>query len=158
MKNIVMDKLTKFYSEASFYEYLDEALGKRTQDDIFSLCFLSKTIQKESFNDMQYLVLKQLANIVRMNVREQDVIGRRGSGIIIFMPYFESIDASVFAKKIKGIFDGYVFTHLDSNEKFSAVLDYKIAQFPVNGIDRKTLIRYLDSSAVNPVFEDDDDF
>ena len=153
-----MDKLTKFYSEASFYEYLDEALGKRTQDDIFCLCFLSKTIQKESFNDMQYLVLKQLANIVRMNVREQDVIGRRGSGIIIFMPYFESIDASVFAKKIKGIFDGYVFTHLDSNEKFSAVLDYKIAQFPVNGIDRKTLIQYLDSSEVNPVFEDDDDF
>ena len=157
MKNIVMDKLTKFYSEASFNEFLDESLLKY-QGRTFSLCFLSKTIQRESFNDMQYLVLKQLANIVRMNVREQDVIGRRGSGIIIFMLDFESIDASVFAKKIKDIFDGYVFTHLDSNEKFSAVLDYKIAEFPLNGQDKKSLIQYLDSSEVNPVFEDDDDF
>lgn len=157
MKNIVMDKLTKFYSEPSFNEYLDEALLSDPERN-YCLCFLSKKIQREDFNDMQYLVLKQLANIVRMNVREQDIVGRRGSGIIILMPDFESVDAYVFATKIKGIFDGYVFTHLDSGENFSATLEYKISEFPLNGIDRKELIDFLDMSDWNPVFEDDDDF
>lgn len=143
-----MDTLTKLYSESALNIILDKEIEKAAQaGGRFSLVYITPEIPEEYYRDTNYLILKQLANFVKINIRSADLAARSGEGIVILLVGADASAALSSAKKLKDIFDAHTFVHMELKEQFSAVLKYRIALFPQHGKDKTSLVTFLKNKA-----------
>ncbi len=90
-------------------------------------------------------VLRGLADVLRTNLRPQDLAGRYGGEeFIVAMPLTDAVQAQQAAERIREAIASYPFEHRDSQPARMLTISGGVAVFPVDGRDGTDLIRHAD--------------
>ncbi|MDQ7822751.1 MAG: diguanylate cyclase [Candidatus Eremiobacteraeota bacterium] len=154
MDKVEVDKLTKLYNEQYLKVGLEQELlrAKRFGREL-SLLLLAAEIPAKVKQDMQYRVLKQLGNFVKMYTRSIDVGVRYGDCVLVILPETPLEGARRAGEKVKEQIEKHIFVHHDSGYEFNVKVTVKIAVYPHNGGDRAELLEFLKENESTQIIE-----
>jgi len=144
------DGLTGLYLSRYFSELVEDEIERALQNKE-QLSFLMLDVDYfKKIND-QYghlvgdIVLKNIANIIKNNAREFDILGRYGGDeFIIVLPSAEKKQAFYIAERIKNEVKEHKLSIEDVPEKIQLSVSIGISSFPQDGTDKKMLIDKAD--------------
>ena len=148
-KLATIDGLTELYNHRYFQESLKKQveISKRYEQP-FSLLILDidffKKVNDTYGHQAGDAVLKQVAQILKKNARNTDVICRYGGEEMgIILPNTIAQEALNLAKRINSAVEEYNFI-LDTNKSGKVTVSVGVATFPENADNAKDLIEFAD--------------
>jgi len=144
----ITDSLTEVSTRRYFLERFKEEI-RRSMRRKSSMSFLMLDLDyfKEKNDKFGHLVgdviLKEIAKILKLNLREIDIIGRYGGeefGAVL--AGINRVGAMQVAERLRSSIERSVFKAYD--EKVSVTISIGIASFPEDGVDENTLIDSAD--------------
>ena len=146
----ITDGLTRLSSRHYFMERFQEELA-RSKRYRLSLAFLMADIDhfKEHNDRCGHLVgdvvLREVASLIKVSVREIDLVGRYGGEeFAIVLPDTSLEGALHVAERIRSTIEGHAFAAYD--ETLHVTLSLGISVYPGNGEDAETLIDTADAA------------
>ncbi len=146
----ITDSLTGLYVRRHFYERMNEEM-KRTKRFNFNFAFLMLDIDDFKRCNDTYghlvgdVILKDIARIIKENVREIDVVARYGGEeISLVLPETNKESARVVAERVRRKIEEHVFKAYD--EKLKLTVSVGISIYPNDSIDARTLIDKADEA------------
>lgn len=146
-KLAITDKLTQVFNRLKLDEYLQIELerSERTKSP-FSIILMDidslKTINDVYGNPVGDNVLVELAEILKINVRSTDIVGRwGGEEFLIILPDTEVNGAIVLAEKLREIVEKTVFEKVEKLTASFGVAAYRKDLLPATLISRADLAR-----------------
>jgi two-component system cell cycle response regulator len=122
LKMAVIDPLTSLYNRYYFEKYMNELIEKKNKSDSkkFSLAILDIDFFKKINDTYGHLsgdlILKQIASILKANLRLNDLIVRfGGEEIVIIFVDIQLSDAQVIAERLREIIANYHFQAIDNS-------------------------------------------
>ena len=92
-------------------------------------------------------LLKSLSQILRENIREDELVGRYGGEeFIMVMPNVDREGALLAAERIRGLIAGTPFEHADKQPSGRVTVSGGVAVWPMDGDDVETLLRQADDA------------
>lgn len=144
----ITDSLTGLYVRRHFQERLGEEL-KRSKRYQFKFAFLMLDIDDFKHCNDKYghlvgdVVLKEIARIIKENVREIDIVGRYGGEeLVLVLPETGPESARVVAERLRSKIAEHVFKAYD--EKLKVTVSAGMAIYPDDSADADELIEYAD--------------
>ena len=141
-----IDKLTNLYNEKYLKIALEqEVLRTKRFEREFSLLQLSLIFPEKVKQDMLYRVLKQVGSFIKMYTRSIDIGVRYGDNVLVILPETPFDGAQRAGDKIKEQIEKHIFIHQDKAGRFefNVTVEVKIATYPKDGNDRKSLMDFL---------------
>jgi diguanylate cyclase (GGDEF)-like protein len=150
IKTSRIDFLTGLYSRSYFDKTFKIELkrAQRHKSDI-SIIFFDLDDFKQVNDTYGHLVgdyvLKKVAEIILANQREEDTTARYGGEeFVMIMPHTNSIQAIIFAERVRQKVEASVFTV--DNHNVTITISGGISTFPKNGDKIKSLLKAADSA------------
>lgn len=144
----ITDALTGLYNAAYFRRYVNKwLLDCYSGNNHFTIVFIDLNGFKPINDTYGHLVgdkiLKHIANILKQNVREGDIIARYGGDeFIIFLPRTPKEIAEKLAKRLKEKVNNAPYVW--EGEKIPLDFSAGVATYPEDGHDLKTMTRVAD--------------
>jgi len=144
----VTDSLTEVSTRRYFLErFRGEVRRSMCKKSSMSLLMVDLDHFKEKNDKFGHLVgdviLKEIAKILRSNLREIDIIGRYGGEeFIVALAGIARDGALQAAERLRSSIEHSVFKAYD--EKVSSTISIGVASFPEDGVDENTLIESAD--------------
>jgi diguanylate cyclase (GGDEF)-like protein len=92
-------------------------------------------------------LLKSLSQILRENIRENELVGRYGGEeFIMVMPNVDRDGALMAAERIRKLIAGTPFEHADKQPSGSVTVSGGVSLWPMDGDDVETLMRHADDA------------
>jgi diguanylate cyclase (GGDEF)-like protein len=146
----ITDSLTGLYVRRHFYERMNEEM-KRSKRYQLNFAFLMLDIDDFKHCNDTYghlvgdVVLKDIARVIKENVREIDVVARYGGEeISLVLPETGEESARVVAERLRKKIEEHVFKAYD--EKLKLTVSAGIAIYPKDSTDARTLIDRADEA------------
>ncbi|TYP49280.1 diguanylate cyclase (GGDEF)-like protein [Thermosediminibacter litoriperuensis] len=151
-KLAVTDSLTKLYNHRYIYEELESMVSRvKNSGGMFSLIIIDIDHFK-SYNDRYgHLVgdsiLKKLAEVLRDNVRNNDIVGRYGGEeFVIILPDTSGAEAYAIAERIREVVESTEFAQTDTGKKIFITISAGVASCPDDALTVKELVRKADQA------------
>lgn len=148
----ITDGLTKVYNYRYIYEELERQVNRvKRSGGIFSLIIIDVDHFKD-FNDMYgHLIgdeiLQNLAEVLKSNVREKDVVGRYGGEeFAIILPDTSSMEAVNIAERIRQTVEKTALSSSVSGKKLYITISAGVASYPDDALSVDDLVRKADSA------------
>ncbi|MBI3037618.1 GGDEF domain-containing protein, partial [bacterium] len=149
----ITDSITKLYVHRYFQLRLDEEV-KRSQryNSTMSLLMCDidhfKEINDTYGHQQGDLILKEISNILRRDIRVTDIPARYGGEeFVIILPETAMDDAKIVAERIRRDIAKFEFPALAQNQPaIHATISIGVAGFPINANNKDELIQKADSS------------
>ena len=146
----IVDGLTGAYMRRHFLERVKEEI-KRAEYHKLNVSFLLVDIDHFKFCNDRHghlvgdAVLSQLADILKKNLREIDIISRYGGEeFAIAMPDTKKDAATVAAERIRETVEGFIFEAYDDSTRITVSIG--ISSYPSDGKEIKELIESADGA------------
>lgn len=153
-----VDGLTGLYNHRYFHESLGEniTLSKKTNKSV-SLLLLDIDYFKH-YNDLHGHqkgdeVLKQIANILKENIREKDIVSRYGGEeFAIIMPDTQEAEALEYAEKIRIAIENNKFYGQEYLPNENLTISIGVSVFPDRAKTELDLVKYADEALYRAKF------
>ncbi len=146
----VTDGLTQLFNYRYFREYLDQELKRAARHHLFvSLVMLDIDFFKH-YNDQHGhpagdQVLREIAGLIRDNIRSIDVAVRYGGEeFVMVLPETNRAQACVVAEKIRKMVEKQRFPHEEQQPNGNLTISMGVASFPEDAPDGEELIKKAD--------------
>jgi diguanylate cyclase (GGDEF)-like protein len=148
----ITDPLTELYNRRYFNIRLKEEFLKAKREGypfaimISDLDNFKKYVDKfgHPFGD---IILKELASLVKLSLRETDIICRFGGDEFAYiLPFSTSLEAKIVAERIKKNVQNYKFLKNNIDEEIYITLSIGIASFPEHGISEIEILSKADNA------------
>ncbi|MDP3791650.1 MAG: GGDEF domain-containing protein [Candidatus Omnitrophota bacterium] len=146
----ITDSLTGLYTRRYFFERLNEELN-RSKNHGFKFTFLMIDIDDfKKCNDTHGhlvgdVVLKDIAHLIKENVREIDLVARYGGEeFSIILPETERIGAMLAAERIRKKIEEHIFKAYD--EKLRITVSAGLAIYPDDAADMEDIVEKADKA------------
>ena len=147
-----LDGLTNLYSHRYFQESLTRELS-RAQRFKYPISLLMIDIDHfKHYNDTYGhpqgdMVLREIAGIIKKNVRTYDLAARYGGEeIVVMLPYTTSQQAYPLAERLRRSVAEFPFVGLSRTEHVKVTISLGIASFPANAKTKADLIEKADQA------------
>lgn len=146
----ITDSLTGLYVRRHFYERMSEEMKRSKRHKLsFALLMLDIDDFKRCNDTYGHLVgdviLKDMARVIRENVREIDVVARYGGEeIALVLPETGEENARVVAERLRARIEEHVFRAYD--EKLKLTVSAGVSIYPKDSIDARNLIEKADEA------------
>jgi diguanylate cyclase (GGDEF)-like protein len=148
----ITDGLTKLYNYRYIYEELERQVNRvKCTGGVFSLIIIDIDYFK-SYNDMYgHLVgdeiLSNLAEVLKNNVRSQDVVGRYGGEeFAIILPNASSTEAAGIAERIRAVVEKTEMARSVSGKKIFITISAGVASYPEDALSVDDLVSKADKA------------
>lgn len=141
------DKVTGLYNRAYFLEKIDEVIEKNEDGDRFAVFFIDldkfKEVNDTLGHDTGDLLLRDVSNILKSHVDEEDIVARLGGDEFIVFKKIKNniIEIMQFCNVIQ---EQFVEPWTIKDRKFYITLSIGIALYPRDGIDCRSLMKNAD--------------
>lgn len=149
----ICDGLTGLYNYAYLYSELERQMESvKTTGGFFSLIMIDVDRFK-TYNDMYGhiigdTILKNLAGILKKNVRDKDIIGRYGGEeFLIILPGIQAFDAVKIAERIRGVIENTPLARV-SNKNIYITISAGIASYPTDAQTVEDLVNKADRAMI----------
>jgi diguanylate cyclase (GGDEF)-like protein len=146
----ITDSLTGLYVRRHFYERMNEEM-KRSRRYQLNFAFLMLDIDNFKRCNDTYghlvgdVILKDIARIIRENIREIDVVARYGGEeMSLLLPETNEETARVVAERLRSKIEEHVFKAYD--EKIKLTVSIGLSIYPKDSIDARSLIDKADEA------------
>jgi len=149
----ICDGLTGLYNYAYLYSELERQMESvKTTGGFFSLIMIDVDRFK-TYNDMYGhiigdTILKNLAGILKKNVRDKDIIGRYGGEeFLIILPGIQAFDAVKIAERIRGVIENTPLARV-GNKNIYITISAGIASYPTDAQTVEDLVNKADRAMI----------
>lgn len=149
----VSDGLTGLYNHTYLYSELERQMENvNTAGGVFSLIIIDVDHFK-TYNDMYGhiigdTILKNLANVLKKNVRDKDTIGRYGGEeFAIILPGIQPFEAMKIAERIREVVENTPLARVGSNKIFITI-SAGIASYPTDAQTVEDLVNKADKAMI----------
>lgn len=125
---LVVDPLTHSYNRLYLQQQLPELVEKLRREKIPAACAMIDIDRFKEINDRfghqtGDLVLTAVAEIIRKNIRQDDVLVRYGGEeFLLFLPYQKSVIALMVVERIRKVISAQVFTDAEGERQFQVTI------------------------------------
>ncbi|MEW8955843.1 diguanylate cyclase [Clostridium sp.] len=153
-----LDGLTELYNHRYFYDSLTHIINyHKRENKPVSMAFIDIDYFKH-YNDLYghqkgYLVLKEVANILRDSVRPSDIVARYGGEeFSIIFPDTHETSAVLLAEKIRKKVEEYYFFGEENQPGGTLTISLGVSSFPAKAKDNIELIKSADDALYRAKF------
>lgn len=146
----VTDGLTEVFLRRYFLDRLDEEIMRAERLNLqFAVLMLDLDMFKKCNDKYGHMVgdvvLKEVAKIIKQNIREIDLVSRYGGEeFMVLLPYATKETAFGVAERIRKAVQAEIITAYD--EHVSVTISIGISIYPDNTADKNTLLNYADEA------------
>jgi len=148
----ITDPLTELYNRRYFNMRLKEEFLKAKREGYpFSIMISDLDNFKQYVDKFGHplgdIILKELANVVKLSLRATDIICRFGGDEFAYiLPFSTSFDAKIVAERIKKNVQNYKFLKGNVDEEVHITLSIGIASFPEHGNSEIEILSKADNA------------
>lgn len=142
-----IDGLTGVFNKRFMNKVLDFALDKQESEMTIIMADIDHF---KNYNDKNgHLegdnLLKNLADIIKSVLREEDMIFRfGGEEFVIFLSQTNKVQGKIMAEKIRSTVEQYKFAYQENQPEGNLTISVGVAFYPDDGIDRARLLQVAD--------------
>ncbi len=143
------DQLTQLPNRQMFINEVEQRLEESTRfKQQFAICFIDldnfKMINDTMGHEQGDTLLQSLAQILRKNIREYDILSRFGGDeFVLIMPHTDAENAVTIVEKL---LQDSARPFIIQNQEIYITLSIGISMFPQDGSDSDTLLRHADAA------------
>ncbi|NLZ53935.1 MAG: GGDEF domain-containing protein [Thermoanaerobacteraceae bacterium] len=152
-KLAISDGLTGLYNHMYLYSELERQMeDAKTTGGIFSLIIIDVDYFK-TYNDMYGhitgdTILKNLADILKKNVRDKDTLGRYGGEeFAIILPGIQPFEAMKIAERIRKVVESTPLARV-GNKNIFITISAGIASYPTDAVSIEDLVNKADKAMI----------
>lgn len=148
----ITDTLTDLYNRRYFNIRLKEEFAKAKREGYPISIMISDLDNFKKYVDklghpMGDTILKEIANVIKLSMRETDIICRFGGDEFAYLlPFSTSIDAKIVAERIKNNVLNFKFLQGQIDEDIYLTLSFGIASFPEHGNSENEILSKADNA------------
>lgn len=146
----VTDELTGLYNHRYFQERLEEELARSRRQNIQTSLLILDIDHFKIYNDQNGhpagdLLLKDLAGILKLNLRDMDTVARYGGEeFAVILPNAGSQQAYEVAERIRQQIEDHPFFNKELQPEGKVTVSLGLATFPTDAQDKSNLIKFAD--------------
>lgn len=148
----ITDPLTDLYNRRYFNIRLKEEFSKAKREGYPISIMISDLDNFKKYVDklghpMGDTILKEIANVIKLSMRETDIICRFGGDEFAYLlPFSTSIEAKIVAERIKNNVLNFKFLQGQIDEDIYLTLSFGIASFPEHGNSENEILSKADNA------------
>ncbi|MCM8804466.1 MAG: GGDEF domain-containing protein [Candidatus Omnitrophica bacterium] len=148
----ITDPSTDLYNRRYFSIRLKEEFSKAKREGYPISIMISDLDNFKKYVDsyghpMGDIILKEVANVVKISLRETDIICKFGGDEFAYLlPFSTSIEAKIVAERVKNNIENFRFLQGYVDENVSLTLSFGIASFPEHGNSENEILAKADNA------------